>query len=125
VTLWDLLFYFDETINDYRLRFNRDANNNEYDQIFYRLKHSNMAFNINFYPETTADADGFRWAGDDALNNTDDDDNQPLTFGNFTKWGIDVSVPYFDKRSKPLWLTESNIDSVINDNHGSHVSELR
>ena len=103
VSLWDLLFWLDPSINDYRARFNGEPRPNSYDHIAYELSHNIIVFNDRMYANTGATRQIY--PSDAAAEGT--------TFDEFCRVGFDLCPAIYDKRSKPAFLHAGNVAQVI------------
>jgi hypothetical protein len=105
VTLYDLMFY---TFDGHQYtRYTQNPDPTTYKCTGFELPHSTIIFDPKLYQwnETTGQRE-IKWY---------DIDLNPFgpSFDDFIKRGIDLAVPSFDYRSKPLFVTPSNINKHL------------
>jgi hypothetical protein len=110
VSLFDLMFYYDKTKDEYHVRYLEDASAASYRSMGYELPHSTIVFDSNLYRST----------GD----KTRVIDQFESSFVDFIKSGFDIALPKIDYRSKPLFLNTKNVADIIPGENASTLTSM-
>jgi len=118
VSLYDLLFYEDAEKNS-KIRFTaeEDITPSFYKSRGFELPHSIIVFNEQIYEQSTNLDGTVINTGKRIINKRYDPktemDQAGTLFEEFIAHGFDMALPYFDIRSKPLFLTSSNSNKIL------------
>ena len=116
VSLWDLLF-FTNSAGEICTRYIQDPNEANWKCNGYELPHNIIVLDEKMYlpPVRETDKVGRRILRKAYSNNTETE----IILGNLTtfeKWssfGFDMSLPWFDVRSKPLFIKANNVSKYV------------
>lgn len=106
VSLWDLLFYTEE--NKVYPRYS--TNIDEWKCKGFSLPHNTIVFDNNIYIKPITSK------GRRIINQSEEENPNDPTLTTFDKWsklGFDICLPWFDPRTKPLYLTKENYKEYI------------
>jgi hypothetical protein len=127
VSLWDLLFFEDSEGTIYT-RYILEPNEGNWKCKGYELPHSIIVFDEKIYQkaDSVSERAGRRSIKQAQLTDTPEyaDRNNLTTFDKFSSFGFDLSLPYFDPRTKPLFLKGTNVSNYISSGSSEQFAEI-
>jgi hypothetical protein len=109
VSIWDLLFYYDEAAKSYKMRANYDPAATNYDCVPFKLNHDVIAISADStakYDETSSEEFGLYHLYGENKYRIVMPERSTFDFDFYSTYGIDISLPLYDKKATPILLTK-------------------